>query len=153
MPKVPSIISGERGNSGKGYFARSNRSGIAEFRYHFNGTIGGNDFSYKVVKKDGNVTFSCESMERPELGEVTKPENDALLDRLNEIYLKYRVAGWDGFSKYNQYVCDGSGFSLSIKFNDGSSLRADGTNAFPPRYREFCDAMSALLDPIRDEMI
>lgn len=144
---------GEKGTDGKGRRAKDNKSGISQFNYRFDGTIGGNNYSYSLSSKDGAVTFKYESMVYPKLGEAETAAESEVLDRLFEAYLEYRLAEWDGYSKYNTMVCDGEGFSLSIRFNDGAFLFADGSNAFPPRYAEFVGAMSAILDPLRDRIL
>ncbi|MBP5231759.1 MAG: hypothetical protein ILO68_08505, partial [Clostridia bacterium] len=69
------------------------------------------------------------------------------------LYLSLRIAEWDGFQRYNSMVCDGDGFSVRFGFQDGGSVNAHGSNAYPDRYREFRQGMDALLDPIRDQML
>ncbi|MBO4432653.1 MAG: hypothetical protein J5852_03880 [Clostridia bacterium] len=137
------LLSGERGRCGLGIFARRNKSGISSFCYRYDGTIGGNNYTYRVFKKDGKVVFSYETMRRRESGATEKPADQSLLDRLEEIYKNLRLAGWNGYSKHNKLIRDGRGFSLSIDFNNDKSLYARGMNAFPPRYGEFCDEMEA----------
>lgn len=146
------ILPGEKGKSGKGIFGRRNKSGIAEFCYRYDGTIGGNNYSYTVAQKAGGAVFTCEFMEHPAVKSVQREVDADLLERLNKLYEKYRVYRWDGYSRYNSRICDGNGFSLSIKFRDGKSLYANGMNAFPVRYREFSEEMNALLDPIKEEL-
>ena len=147
------LFSMEKGSDGKGIFARANKSGISRFCYRYDGTIGGDNFTYRVEKKDGEVTFIYESMRYPQLGEARLPVDKTVLDRLYKAYRTFRVAAWNGYSKYNKLVCDGRGFSLEIKFCDGASLFTSGMNAFPPRYDEFLEAISAILDPIRDKIL
>ncbi len=147
------ILPGEKGKRGKGIFGRRNKSGIAEFCYRYDGTIGGNNYSYTVAQKDGGAVFICEVMEHPSDKSARGEVGAAVLERVNELYRTYRLYRWDGYSRYNSFICDGEGFSLSIKFRDGRSLHANGMNAFPVRYREFSKEMSALLDPIKEELL
>ena len=147
------MFPGEKGTNGAGKKARDNESGIQYFSYRYNGSIGGNNHRYELTEKDGAVTFTFESMVYPDLGEARTEVNPQVLTRLKELYRELRLAEWDGYSKYNPLVLDGEGFALSIRFCDGGRLSADGTNAFPPRYGEFCDAMRAILDPLRDEIL
>ena len=147
------LLFGESGKGGAGIFARSNKSGITEFVYRFDGTIGGNNFCYRVTKKENGAVFGFKSMLYRDLGEAETEADGELLDRLDKIYRDLRIAAWNGFSKYNRHIRDGTGFSLSIRFSDGKSLYANGTNAFPPRYGEFRAAIGELLDPLRDSLI
>ena len=146
-------ISCAKGTNGAGRWARNNTSGIADFSFHYDGTVGGNNYHYRIVKEEESVVFTYESMERRHLGEVKATVDEDVLGQLNELYLRYRVAEWHKYSKYNPYVCDGEGFSLNIGFNDGATLYAGGMNAFPPRYREFYAAMGSILDPVRDALL
>lgn len=143
----------EKGDKGIGKRAKDNKSGLCGFHYSFDGTIGRNNYSYDVEKKDGKTCFEYKSFEHEDLGEMKKAVDDGLCDTLNEIYLKYRVAEWDGFSRYNTEICDGAGFSLSLCFNDGKSVHASGSNAYPDRYKDFLHDVKTLLDPLRDELL
>lgn len=55
-------------------------------------------------------------------------------DALTEVIEKYDIASWDGFSGSRKYVLDGQGFSLEIRFTDGTGVEARGDNAFPEHY-------------------
>ena len=147
------FISGEKGKTGKGILARSNKSGIAKFSYRFDGTIGGNNFVYTVAEKDGAAVFACESMRRRDVGKAEMPVDKNVLERLYKAYLDLRLAAWNGYSRYNSRIHDGRGFSLSIRFRDGKELSASGMNAFPARYGEFCERMGEILDPLKDKLL
>ncbi len=144
---------GEKGENGLGIFAKTNASGLTGFSYSYDGTIGGNNYSYDVRKMpDGKIVFNYESMEYPDYGEMKKEVGQALLDRLEEIYREQKICRWEGYNKYNPNVCDGSGFSLRFSFADGKSMSAHGSNCYPNGYREFADAMHSICDPIAREM-
>ena len=55
-------------------------------------------------------------------------------EALMEVIEKYGIESWDGFSGSRKYVLDGEGFSLEIRFTDGTSVNARGDNAFPEHY-------------------
>ena len=148
-----SLLSGEKGSNGAGIWARNNTSGISDFHYRYDGTIGGDNYSYRVSIKDGTAFFVYESMEYPELGKATVTVDRSVVQKLNDIYINQRLAAWDGYSKYNKHILDGRGFSLNITFNDGKCISAHGMNAFPPHYEEFCTAISDALDPVRDALL
>ena len=143
----------EEGTDGEGKKAVSNKSGLKRFNYSYDGTIGGNNCSYNLKYENGVPVLRYESMEHHDYGEMKTEVGEDVVDLLNNIYLNLRIAEWNGYSKYNPGVCDGEGFSLNMGFNDGKSLHASGTNAFPPRYGAFCAAMEHVLEPIRDKML
>ena len=72
----------------------------------------------------------------------TDPE---LLEELRDLVFRYGVDGWDGFNESDPYVLDGEGFTLQLRFDDGTEVRAYGSNAFPPQY---FTAMAALRERI-----
>ena len=146
------ILPGEKGKNGK-LWARKNRSGIAEFRYRYDGTIGGNNYTYRITQKENGAVFTCEFMGYPAVKSIRTEADPGLLARLNALYEKYRVYKWDGYAKHNTLICDGSGFSLEITFRDGAEFYASGMNAFPARHYEFCEEMNSLLGPIKDELL
>lgn len=144
---------GEEGNLGKGKKAKENTSGISYFDYSFDGSIGGNNYSYIVKKNNDTFIFSFNSMLYRYL-EITELQiSKDIIDQLNDACLKYKIAEWDGYSRYNKYVLDGESFSLYIKFNDGKSISASGHNAFPSNYSEFCNSIDLIFKPLKDEII
>lgn len=144
---------GEEGENGIGKKAVDNNSGLSYFYYSYDGTIGGNNFHYSIKKEEDGFVFKYDTMEHNDYGGMKMPVDSSVMERLNDLYLSCRVAEWDGFSKYNSMICDGAGFSLDLKFNDGKYLRANGSNAFPEGYRKFCDGMDVILTPLRDKLL
>ena len=144
---------GEQGSDGIGDAAQDNTSGIVSFRYSFDGTIGGNNYSYDVTVKDGVATLTYESMQFHDYGEMTCELPAGFMAQLEGLYKAHRLARWDGFSKYNSWVSDGEGFSLSIRFADGTSMSASGSNSFPKGYRDVKAALDALFAPYVEQML
>ena len=151
--KKKNSFPGEEGKDGLGKKAVDNKSGLSYFYFSYDGTIGGNNYHYRVENKDGVCVFEYETMEHPDYGKMTMTVDGSVLDELNDLYLKYRIAEWEGYSKYNTMVCDGDGFSLSLKFNDKKYMSASGTNAYPERYGQFCGDVDGILDPLRDRLL
>lgn len=151
--KRKNAFPGEEGDDGIGKKANDNKSGLCGFSYSYDGTIGGNNFQYRIKKENDAYVFEYETMEHGDYGVMKTTVSGTLMQKLYELYLSCRVAEWDGYSKYNTMVCDGAGFSLSLYFNDGSRLNASGVNAYPNRYRDFIDGMDKILDPPRDAML
>ena len=143
---------GEEGKDGLGKKAVDNKSGLSYFYFSYDGTIGGNNYHYRVENKDGVCVFEYETMEHPDYGKMTMTVDRSVLDELNDLYLKYRIAEWEGYSKYNTMVCDGDGFSLSLKFNDKKYMSASGTNEYPERYGQFRGGVEGILGPLCDKL-
>ena len=58
-----------------------------------------------------------------------------------------KVMSWDGFrGAHPRWVKDGIMFSLTAVVNDGKVIRAEGSQNFPKRYREFTDGLNGLLN-------
>ena len=144
---------GIKGTNGLGKKAVDNESGVNTFFYSYNGSIGGDSYSYSVVEKDGKHYLEYESMLYGDYDTLTMELDEAFLDQLTALYKEHRLAEWDGYNKYATHVMDGDGFSLNISFGDGASMSAHGSNCYPERYGEFCQQMEALFAPLRDELL
>ena len=144
---------GEKGSNGEGKKAKDNETGIVSFYYGYNGSIGGDSYSYDIKEQDGKLVFIYEAMEKRDYGEMTTECGQEILDKLYALYKEQRIAEWNGYSKSNPNVLDGDGFSLSIKFGDGATLSAHGSNAFPVRYGDFISGMNEILSPLRDKVL
>ena len=74
---------------------------------------------------------------------VVRPTAE-VLDVLNSC----EIGKWSGFhGPHPPHVLDGTMFDLSGTVNGGVTLRADGSENFPPKYREFTDY---LFDRLRE---
>ena len=120
---------------------------IVSFYYHFDGTIGGNNHSYQVKIADSVATIAVEELERRDYGEMVDTAGVAFIRDLEELCRTHQVHKYDGFKGYNRYMCDGEGFSLSIRYDNGRSVDAHGMNEFPKGYRDFDRALHALFEP------
>ncbi len=73
------------------------------------------------------------------------PCDEAFLEKLNALIQEYGVAAWNGFSMSDPNVLDGTSFGLFVGFKDRSqNISAHGYMSFPPRYRDFRDALEEL---------
>ena len=144
---------GEKGDNGLGARAKPNTSGVTEFSFSYDGTIGGNNYSYSVAEEDGKILFTYESMEHSDYGEMKREVDRSFLDRLDGIYREYNVCRGEGYSKYAANVSDGDGFSLRFAFADGKYMYAHGSNCYPDGYTEFASAMHGICDPVAAELL
>ena len=76
---------------------------------------------------------------------------DPLLDQLGELAEEYGIQSWDGFDKVDKNVLDGTGFTLSITYADGRSVRANGNNVFPDGYEDAKAGICALFEELIDQ--
>ena len=60
----------------------------------------------------------------------------SLVEELEEMIAGYEIGDWNGFSEADRRMLDGEDFLLSIHFEDGKLISANGSNAFPKNYKE-----------------
>ena len=63
--------------------------------------------------------------------DMTAEEAEALISLVRT----HELNRWNGFDKVDRHALDGTGFELSIGYEDGQTLCASGSNAFPEGYR------------------
>ena len=144
---------GIKGTNGIGKKAVDNESGVDTFFYSYNGSIGGNSYSYSVVEKDGKHYLEFESMLYGDYDTLTMELDETFLGQLTALYKDCRLACWDGYDKYATNVLDGDGFSLRISFRDGESMSAHGSNCEPDGYQDFYQKMEELFTPLREQLL
>lgn len=69
-----------------------------------------------------------------------------LYEELAKRFGELGVEAWDGFDETDQNVLDGDGFWLEIELEDGGTVSAHGTNAYPPNYHEFIGILRGLFE-------
>lgn len=76
-----------------------------------------------------------------------------LLEEVRNLLFLHGVEKWDGFNESDPNVLDGEGFSLQLRFDDGTEIRASGENSFPPGYHaamgELRERLSAAFEAAR----
>ena len=73
---------------------------------------------------------------------VTERMTSEVIDKLNEL----NVGGWDGFvGPHPRNVTDGEMFNFCAETDEEKSIRASGSENFPPHYRELKDWLGELL--------
>ncbi len=126
---------------------------ITTFSYHYDGTIGADSHTYTVRVNDEGATITIYDMTHHDYGEMTDAIDTSFVRALEELCKKHKVWRFDGFHKHNPMVCDGSGFSLYIAYNNGKSIDAWGMNRYPNGYREFSQEMYELFRPYHERMV
>ena len=143
-----------KGEDGLGDKAVRNESGIASFSYSYGGSIGGDSWSVEIERQgNGDNTITYNAMEYGDLGELKMTAGSELMQELERIYAEHKLYRWEGYSKTDTGVLDGSGFSLFISFNDGSDMSASGDNVWPEGYNAFITDLVQVLAPYLSGMI
>ena len=124
---------------------------IISFRYAYHGSIGGDSYSYDIKVNDKCAVLKIKSMLN-DYGELQAEIGNDLLVLLSMLLKNAGIKSWDGFDKYDPDVLDGCGFSLDIRFSDGSSVSASGENSFPDGYRAFKEKLDNLIKPEQDRL-
>lgn len=130
-------------------FRKTKTTKIISFGYvrlHMSGMRSSND--YEIVKKDGAAEI-CEYQYRcVENGFDRVPVRravcgeDEVLGLLNDC----GIYGWNGFhGKHPKHVCDGTAFTFEAGVNDGDIIKADGSENFPPHFRDLTNGLYGLL--------
>ena len=118
-----------------------NNSPVSYFCYSNSGSSTYEIYSYEVEKDEesGKMTVNYEL----NCGNLmySVPADEELMQALSAVIADKNMRKWNGFKKTNSMVLDGSGFSLSIAFEDGSMIKASGSNSFP---EGFGDAKAAI---------
>lgn len=73
--------------------------------------------------------------------EFEVPLQQAEADELVRLMDELNLWKWNGFDRADRRVEDGEGFSLNVRFADGTKISASGDNAFPEGYADAEEAI------------
>ena len=109
-------------------------------------------FNYRIYKSEEDSNVTLFDFETREDGYVTGTceIDDATLDDISKLCKKLDIISWDKFDKSAKGVLDGSGFSLSVDFEDGTHIYATGSNFFPKNYGSFESTFENIIAPITE---
>lgn len=130
----------------------TSESPITRFTYQYDGTIGGDSHTYAVQITDQTATITIEDGLYRDYGKMVDTAGVEFVQALENLCVKHNIKRWDGFNGYDRYVCDGNGFSLSVRYADGKSVSAHGMNDFPRGYRDFYNDLHTLFEPYYQRM-
>ena len=96
---------------------------------------------YEFHAEDGQyvVYFDMANEEEP----YPVPVNRAWVDTLTGFIRRYDMMSWDGFSGSDSMLLDGTHFSVSFSFQDGTTVHASGYGRFPANYADASAAIEA----------
>ena len=112
---------------------------ITGFEFSRNGEIFRDSYEIIMLMDGYSVSIS---------GNEYQPVDESIIDALYEVVEKYDLYRWDGFDKTRSCVLDGEDFRFMISFSDGTSIQADGNNAFPENYFDAMSEMEHILEGI-----
>lgn len=96
---------------------------------------------YEFRAEDGRyaVYFDMANEEEP----YSVPVDQAWVDTLTGFIRQYDMMAWDGFSGSDSMLLDGTHFSVSFSFQDGTTVTASGYGKFPSGYGDASAAIEA----------
>ena len=97
--------------------------------------------SFEIIAFDDGYSMSIN-------GKAYRAIDTAVVDKLACVIEDYDLFGWDGFDESRDDVLDGEGFVLEVEFTDGTSIRAQGDNAFPENYSQAMGEIWDILENI-----
>ena len=127
-------------------FKNKEITGIKKFSYTSSGGMAYNGNSKYEIICDNECIANIKMPYEIEKKNITI--NPDVVDKLLNIFNKYKVYNWNGFDKTDKNVLDGSSFSISIIDDNDYSIDAHGYMKYPRNYREVIDNIKNILDPI-----
>lgn len=130
-------------------FNRAELAPFVSFSFSESNTMLVNGIFSCTVYTEADKTFADIRLEGMSEEEAVTVEPDfPLMDALYAIAEKYELGKWNGFSKNNKNVLDGSSFHLSIQMENGESIHANGYMSWPDNYGAAMSEVQALCEAL-----
>ena len=113
-----------------------------------NGTYMGAGFDYDYEFADGRHSITVRLDGVLEEDALTIQVDEGFAENLQAIIDEYSLRKWDGFSKSDSNVLDGSSFGFSARFDDGTRISASGYERYPKGYADVREALGGLFVPL-----
>lgn len=100
---------------------------VASFSYMTAGMMMGGEKALSIARDgDGFVVTK-------RVGETVRSAHAGQTagEQVTDILREHNALSWNGFAKSNPHVLDGTSFTLSIVFDDGKTVFAQGANSWP----------------------
>lgn len=104
--------------------------------------VSGYNPGYDVKFEDGKIIY--ENFDEGKKGKYRADENT--VSQLMNTFKELDIYSWNGYDEYDEEMLDGMGFTLYVKFVDGTYINASGDNKFPENFGEFDDVMRLLME-------
>ncbi|MBQ2581234.1 MAG: hypothetical protein II574_06370, partial [Ruminococcus sp.] len=112
------------------------------------GTYMGAGFDYDYRFADGKHSITVRLDGVVEEDALTIDVDEEFAQKLMAVIDEYNLRKWDGYSKSDKNVLDGSSFGFSARFDDGASIYASGYECYPKGYAEVSGALGGLFVPL-----
>ena len=96
---------------------------------------------YEFFAENGTYTVHFWMAHEEEPYPVTVDQ--AWVDVLTDIVYRNNMVRWDGFHESSRGLLDGTNFSVTLMFSDGTSVNASGYGSFPKCYGDASQAIDA----------
>lgn len=106
--------------------------------------------SYFIHKDENDATKTILEYENPEnsVRELSCEVCADTMEKLSKLCADLNILSWDKFNKSMKNVLDGSGFYLTVSFEDGTHINAQGSNSFPKNYSQFEKGLAEVMEPV-----
>ena len=114
--------------------------------YETSGTAMGSETELSIVWEGDGFTVAQSSDE----GQTVRSAyvEQTVGKQVTDILREHDVLSWDGYVKSNPRVLDGTSFTLSIDFGDGTTISARGTNSYPKELHAAMREIEDLFDRV-----
>lgn len=102
--------------------------------------VSGYNPGYDIKLEKGKIIY--ENYDEGKKGQFRA--NKKTVSGLINLFKTLDIYSWNGYQESDDEVLDGMGFSLYVKFSDGTIINANGDNKFPEHFNEFDHSMRSL---------
>lgn len=121
---------------------------IKSFHFGSHGTYMGSGFDYEYEIRDGKGIISIRIEGVRDEDALVLDADDGFVGEIEKIIEEQRLHKWNGFSKSDKNVLDGSSFTFNVYYDDKSSVCASGYMRYPNGYAEARGAFDELFLPL-----
>lgn len=102
---------------------------VESFFYETVGMAMGSEMELSIIREGDGFTVT----QSFDAGQTVRRAyaDQAVGVQMTDILREHQALSWNGFAKSNPHVLDGTSFTLSIDFSDGTTISARGTNSYP----------------------
>lgn len=121
---------------------------LSEFSFSHSGSSTDEIYSFEVHREGDRLLIDLDLYCVYQNADIELSAHEcAALEKLVD---DYDLMKWDGFDGRDDYVLDGSSFSLTVKLRDGTGAHAYGDNSFPEGYAQAKAAIDEFLRGVLD---
>ena len=121
---------------------------LTYFHIGENGTYVGAGFDYEYRLEDGKGVISIRIDGVRSEDALILNADEQFVSKLESIIEEHKLRKWDGFSKSDNNVLDGSGFGFYVRYDDRSRISASGYMMYPKGYDKAVGAFDSLFLPL-----